>query len=129
MNIADIPVGSAPKALDFPFFPAKHLAGIWHNWNLVPPSRIAAVLETSEENVISAGESMGLVRDDSKLELFASRGYQTIIRTNWHLLDYEQMLQLRFLFGGQQCGGVQNFVGAFAVAAYVIGTSGSDMIL
>ncbi|MBQ9771267.1 MAG: hypothetical protein IJW23_05515 [Lentisphaeria bacterium] len=94
MEICDIPVGSVQKALDFPFFPAKHLAVIWHNWNLVAPARIAEVLETSEANVIADAEAMGLIRDDSKLEQFASRGYQTVIRTNWHLLDYEQMLKL-----------------------------------
>ena len=94
MEISEIPVGSVQKALDFPFFPAKHLAVIWHNWNLVAPARIAEVLETTEANVIADAEAMGLIRDDSKLEQFASRGYQTVIRTNWHLLDYEQMLKL-----------------------------------
>ena len=94
MEICDIPVGSQQKALDFPFFPARYLAVIWHNWNLVHPARVAEVLETTEANVVAAAEAMELIRDDSKLELFASRGYQTVIRTNWHLLDYEQMLTL-----------------------------------
>ena len=94
MDISEIPVGKVQKALDFPFFPARHLAVIWHNWNLVHPAKVAAVLETTEEKIVEAAESMGLIRDDSKLDLFASRGYQTVIRTNWHLLDYEQMLQL-----------------------------------
>ena len=53
MEISDIPVGSVQKALEFPFFPAKHLAVIWHNWNLVAPARIAEVLETTEANVVA----------------------------------------------------------------------------
>lgn len=94
MEISEIPVGNAKPTLDFPFFPAKHLAVIWHNWNLVSPAKIAAALETTEENIIADAEAMGLIRDDSNLQIFAERGYQTIIRTNWHLLDYEQMLTI-----------------------------------
>ena len=94
MNITEIPVGNAQKALGFPFFPAQHLAVIWHNWNLVHPAKIAEVLETTEANIVADAEAMGLIRDDSNLELFAERGYQTVIRTNWHLLNYEQLLKL-----------------------------------
>ena len=92
MNISEIPVGNAKPTLEFPFFPARHLSVIWRNWNLVSPAKIAAALETTEENVIADAEAMGLIRDDSNLQIYGERGYQTIIRTNWHLLDYEQML-------------------------------------
>lgn len=94
MEIKDIPRGTSPAAIPVPHFPAPHLAVIWRNWNLVPLARIAAVLETTEERVLADGEAMGLIRDDSNLELFAQRNYQVIIRTNWHLLDYEQLLKL-----------------------------------
>lgn len=94
MKISDLPHGSAPEALKYPFFPAQHLAVIWHNWNLVHPAKIAEVLQTTEQNIITDAKRMGLVRNDAYLDLFAARGYLTILRTNWHLLDYDQMLQL-----------------------------------
>ena len=30
---------------------------IWHNWNLVHPAKVAAVLETTEEKVVAAAEA------------------------------------------------------------------------
>jgi hypothetical protein len=83
MKISDLPHGSAPEALKYPFFPAQHLAVIWHNWNLVHPAKIAEVLQTTEQNIITDAERMGLVRNDAYLDLFAARGYLTILRTNW----------------------------------------------
>lgn len=89
-----LPMGDAPAALQFPHFPTLHQALIWRNWNLVSIDRLAKVLRTEPENVIASAEAMGLVRDDSCLELWKQRGFQTIIRRNWELLNYDQMLEL-----------------------------------
>ena len=89
-----LPVGDAPKALRFPHFPTRHQAVVWRNWNLVAPERLAEVLGTTAEAVVACGEEMGLSRDDSCLERWAERGFITIIRRNWELLDYPQLLQL-----------------------------------
>ena len=94
MTIRDLPVGDAPEAPDFPHFPAPYLAVIWRNWNRIHPAKIAEVLETTEEKVVAAGKAMGLERDDRALDAFKERGFLTVIRYNWHLLDYEQLLQL-----------------------------------
>ena len=37
---------------------------------------------------------MGLIKDDSLCPIWHERGYLTIIRRNWHLLPYEQILAL-----------------------------------
>ncbi len=37
---------------------------------------------------------MGLEPDSSFGNLWLERGYVTIIRRNWHLLPYEQLLEL-----------------------------------
>ena len=94
MTIAELPVGDAPRALEYPHFPTRFQAVIWRNWNLVAPERLALVLRTTVENIVAAGEAMGLVRDDSSLALWAERGFQTVIRRNWDLLPYEQLLEL-----------------------------------
>ncbi len=94
MNLDILPVGDAPAALEFPHFPTHYQAVIWRNWNLIPPARLAKVLKTTEEKVVACGEAMGLTRDDSLLERWMDRGFQTIIRRNWELLDYGQLLEL-----------------------------------
>lgn len=34
---ADLPAGSAPKALEFEHFPDRLHAFVWRNWNVVEP--------------------------------------------------------------------------------------------
>lgn len=94
MNVDELPMGSAPEALPVPHFPAPYLAVIWRNWNLVTPGRIARVLQTTVDKVEQAAASMGLVQDHRYLTMFKERGYLTVIRANWHLLDYPQLLEL-----------------------------------
>ncbi len=89
-----LPVGPAPKALDFPHFPDRVHTFIWRNWPVVEPARLAEVLGTSVENVLAVADSMGLpparpIPPDQK-----TRGYITVLRRNWHLLPYEQLLTL-----------------------------------
>jgi hypothetical protein len=89
-----LPVGSAPAPLATPHFPDRTHAFIWRNWNVVEPARLARVLNTSVDNVMAAAESMGLppavpIPPEQKL-----RGYITVLRRNWHLLPYDQLLQL-----------------------------------
>ena len=94
MNINDLPVGSAPAALQFEHFPTRWQAVLWRNWNLIASERIAAVLHTSEENIENSATELGLVRDDAELQLWSERGFLTIIRRNWDLLSYGQLLEL-----------------------------------
>lgn len=89
-----LPAGSNPPALAFPHFPSRMHAVVWRNWNLVETGRIARVLETSAENVQAVARSMGLPAEAKVPANYRSRLYLSIIRRNWHLLPYEQLLTL-----------------------------------
>ena len=89
-----LPMGSAPAPVATPHFPDRMHAFVWRNWNAVESARLATVLDTTVENVTAVAASMGLppatpVPPEQKL-----RGYITLLRRNWHLLPYEQLLVL-----------------------------------
>ena len=69
-------------------------AFIWCNWESVPLERMAKVLDTTIENVRGAGRSMGLPPHRQPGPEFLQRGYISLIRRNWHLISYDQMLVL-----------------------------------
>jgi hypothetical protein len=91
---AELPVGSAPKPIAFDYFPTRMHAFVWRNWPCVEASRLAEVLGTTEAKVRAVAEAMGLPREQPISPLQAERGYISVIRRNWHLLNYEQLLQL-----------------------------------
>ncbi|MEF3301974.1 hypothetical protein [Paenibacillus sp. GYB003] len=82
------------KALEFPHFPTRMQAVVWRNWGLVPVRRIAETLQARETDVRATAAAMGLPADPIVNPLWQSRGYITIIRANWHLLPYGQLLRL-----------------------------------
>jgi len=76
-------------------FPSMMHTFIWRNWGLVPASRMAKVLSTSERNVRRVAVSMGLeARPEVDPVWTSSKGYITLLRRNWHILPYEQLLVL-----------------------------------
>jgi len=88
-----------PSVSDQPPVPAAHFpdaahAVVWRNWQLVEPARLAAVLGTSEEKVAELAGSMGLPHAVIVSREMRERGYITLVRRNWHLLPYDQLLQL-----------------------------------
>ncbi len=89
-----LPVGSAPKPVEFLHFPSRTHTFIWRNWPLVEAERLADVLDTSVVNVRSVAESMGLPPQRPISPEYKNRVYITLIRRNWHLLPYEQLLTL-----------------------------------
>ncbi|MBI4028307.1 MAG: hypothetical protein HY360_25205 [Verrucomicrobia bacterium] len=94
MTWRNLPVGSNPKALDFPHFPTRQQAVIWRNWELAPVERLAKVLRTNSANVLALARGMGLRVPPVVEKKWLERGYCTLIRANWHLLPYEQLLEL-----------------------------------
>jgi len=94
MNIDELPVGSHPKALDFPHFPAKHQAVIFRNWELLPVAALARVLGATEWEILAAAGELGLAVPPAVEPAWLSRGYVTIVRANWQLLNYGQLLNL-----------------------------------
>ena len=89
-----LPVGSHPDALEIPHFPDRLHAFVWRNWQWVDTDRLAKVLATTAANVESIAHSMGLSADNREPSQMRERGYITLIRRNWHLLPYDQLLML-----------------------------------
>ncbi|GAB4132405.1 MAG: hypothetical protein Kow0040_13080 [Thermogutta sp.] len=89
-----LPVGPNPDALSLPHFPDAAHAVIWRNWGLVSADDLGQVLGTSGDEVREVAAAMGLPPRDVSSDLFRRRGYITLIRRNWHLLPYDQLLQL-----------------------------------
>ena len=86
--------GCKPAAM-LDYFPHNQYAFVWRNWSVVDKSRLAEVLRTSVQNVEHLAESMGLPRKQTiEPEWSTTRGYITILKRNWHLLPYEQLMQL-----------------------------------
>ncbi len=80
-------------AIPLPHFPTRHQAFLFRAHETIPAAKIAEILGTTEENVRRAAEEMGLPPADPGT-LWLEKGYITIIRQMWHILPYEQLLQL-----------------------------------
>jgi len=87
--------GTGPVALSFDHFPSRMHAFVWRNWSLVEGRRLAAVLNTTTENVEKVARSMGLP-PQGKISPYwqSSRGYITVLKRNWHLLPYDQLIEV-----------------------------------
>lgn len=80
-------------ALEFLHFPSKLVAFLFRAYEYIPPANIARLLDTTEENILNVAQSMGLKKPCSN-EIWLTKGYITIIRRLWHILPYEQLLEL-----------------------------------
>lgn len=83
----------AQDAIPLTHFPTKHQAFIFRACEYVPFEKIAKILGTTTETVRSAAEEMGLPCYDPG-DVWLEKGYITIIRRMWHILPYEQLLEL-----------------------------------
>lgn len=75
------------------YFPTPMQAFIFRNWGMIDKKRLAEVLDTSVENVEKEAARMGL-SNQGDVSIWMEKGYITVIRANWHLLPYEQLLKL-----------------------------------
>ena len=91
---AGLPDGNSPIPLALPHFPDPLHAFIWRNWPLVPVERIAAVVGATRTDILQLGHAMGLSTPPHLTLDQQSRSYITVIKRNWHLLPYEQLLEL-----------------------------------
>lgn len=74
-------------------FPTKWQAVIFRNYGLISTDKIAKTLDCSEEVVESEAARLGL-GDISYNPDWETRGYITLIRNNWFLLPYGQLITL-----------------------------------
>lgn len=94
MSFSDLPQGNAPAPVPFAHFPSLLHAFVWRNWELVPVERMAKTIGAKTAEILALGDSMGLPKPRAVSADQWRRSYITIIRRNWHLLSYEQLLVL-----------------------------------
>jgi hypothetical protein len=89
---------SAQLAETLPHFPNRTAAFVWRNWNLVPLKDMARTLKTRPENIQLYATRMGLPPYANQI-WSPDSVYITVLRRNWSLLPYEQLLTLLRLNG------------------------------
>jgi len=89
-----LPHGDARASIVSRHFPDRAHEFVWRNWNAVEPAKLARILGATVQEVTTMADSMGLPRAVRIPTELRERGYITLIRRNWHLLPYEQLLEL-----------------------------------
>ena len=92
--MSSLPQGIEKKAVSYGYFPTTWQAVLWHNWGYIPIERIAKVLQTTVDSLKKEAERLGLDPEQQPDAVWDKRGYLTLIRNNWHLCTYEQLLIL-----------------------------------
>jgi hypothetical protein len=92
--LSEFPESSDLFPVPLPHFPTVQQAVIWRNWEMVPVERLASLLGTTNEKVLEMGEQLGLPVPPVINPHWLTRGYITIIKANWHLLPFRQLLEL-----------------------------------
>ncbi len=82
------------KGAEYPYFPTKQQLFIFRNWESVSKEKMAQVLKTKVEVVEKLASQMGLDISSSYNEQYSERGYITLIRNNWNILPYEQLMEI-----------------------------------
>lgn len=90
----NLPTGSSPEPVPFPHFPDTLHTVVWRNWSLVPMERLAETLDATPAQLIEVGKRMGLPEPPEIDAEQQARSYITVLRRNWHLLPYDQLLTL-----------------------------------
>lgn len=75
-------------------FPDVLSAYVFRNWGLVESQTLADAIGAKREDVVGIAEEMGLRRDVKVSPLWKTLGYVTILRRNWHLVPYSQLMVL-----------------------------------
>lgn len=93
-DLSVLPTGTPRPPIPLPHFPDTLHAVVWRNWGLVNVERLAEVLRATPQEVTRLAMSMGLPPPAPVSAGQEKRSYITVIRRNWHLLPYEQLLDL-----------------------------------
>jgi hypothetical protein len=96
-----LPQGDARPSMVSRHFSDRVHEFVWRNWNAVEPAEMAKLLGASVQDVTAVAASMGLPPAAAIPPEMKTRGYITLIRRNWHLLPYEQLLELVGMTAGQ----------------------------
>lgn len=94
LSFVVLPEGPAPAPVPIPHFPDRLHAYVWRNWPLVPVGDLARVVGARPDDMRGLADAMGLGKQPPISEDQRRRSYITVIRRNWHLLPYDQLLDL-----------------------------------
>jgi hypothetical protein len=89
-----IPGGPEPAPVAIPHFPGRLEAYVFRNWGVAPAERIALAIDASADDVRRLARDLGLGDPPRIDEAAWRRSPLTVIRRNWHLLPYPQLLAL-----------------------------------
>jgi hypothetical protein len=89
-----LPRGSHPPALTFDHFPNRLFTFVWRNWNLISAEKMARLLHCEAWQVRDIAQAMGLEEKKPLYPAYSRQLYISLLRRNWHLLPYEQLLEL-----------------------------------
>ncbi|MFA6931285.1 MAG: hypothetical protein WCT05_13250 [Lentisphaeria bacterium] len=93
MSVSLLELDTTSSTVALPHFPTTWQAVLWRNWGMIPPERLTRILQCTIAQLNQAAGQLGRSEaDPACYELWQTRGYQTIIRQNWHLLSFEQIL-------------------------------------
>jgi len=84
----------ADKILPISHFPAPFQCVIFRCWGMIDAARIGEVICTDENTVRRSAAQMGLDPDVTADPDWLVKGYITIIRSLWHVLDYDGLCTL-----------------------------------
>ena len=93
MDYKNLPPVRRDKSLKLNHFPNNYYAAVFRLWETVPAEKMAIVFNTTEDEIVNTAQSMGLPRQNCNPD-WKKRGYITTVRNAWHILPYEQLLDL-----------------------------------
>ena len=78
---------------NFPYADAAALV-LLRNSGMVPAKNLAAAMECTEGEILSAQKALGIYSEEADPSLWLKKGYITVIRNNYTLLPDEQIVKL-----------------------------------
>lgn len=83
-----------PKPVRDPTFSDRLNAFVWRNWFCVSKERLALTAGASVRALTDVAVEMGLPADPIVEPEWRDKGYVTVLRRNWQLLPYDQIMTL-----------------------------------
>ncbi len=93
-ELAVLPSGPEPEPLPLAHFPSRLHAFVWRNWPLVPAERLARTVGVRTGEIRELARRMGLAAQPPITPDRMRRSTITVLKRNWHLLPYGQLLTL-----------------------------------
>lgn len=81
------------KKLELPYFPNNFYGAVFRLWDMCGAERLARAFSVEPSVIEKAAADMGLPQPQCP-EVWAERGYLSVIRSAWHILPYSQLLKL-----------------------------------